>query len=191
MYTQTASLLHHTDKSLYKCRVLLGKLSKFIDDNKKVWQGFRDCEILWIQPHSLVLCNILCIRLAQTMLSSLQLALESNQCSLCKSPAQIRHYTNCVGYLFKWFEGSATFKVLMISIIILQCCSYQARGSIVKAQFPLVALRVYVIFSRQSENCTALARNGLFLCYQIDNRNAQFFPQFQSVRQRRMLTHFY
>src|SRR6266566_2538179 len=111
MHTQTASLLHHADKAFHKCRVLLGKLSEFIDDNKKVWQGFRDGEVFWILPHSLVLSNILRIRLAQNMLSSLQLALESNQRPLCKSPAQIRHHTNCVGYLFKWFEGSATFKV--------------------------------------------------------------------------------
>src|SRR5438105_14089658 len=101
MHTQTASLLHHADKTLYKCRVLLGKLSEFIDDNKKVWQGFRDCEVLWILPHSLVLGNILRIRLAQNMLSSPQLALESNQCSLSKSPAQIRHHTYRVGYLLK------------------------------------------------------------------------------------------
>src|SRR5207253_7372937 len=64
-----------------------------------------------ILPHSLILCNILRIRLAQNMLSSLQLALESNQCSLCKSPAQICHHTYCVGYLFKLFEGSPAFKV--------------------------------------------------------------------------------
>src|SRR5437660_12494868 len=45
------------------------------------------------------------------MLSSPQLALKSNECSLGKSPAQIRHHTYCVGYLFKCFEGSSTFKV--------------------------------------------------------------------------------
>ena len=70
MHTQTASLLHHADEALHKCRVLLGKLSEFIDDNKKVWQGFRDGEVFWIPTHSLVLSNILRIRLAQNMLSS-------------------------------------------------------------------------------------------------------------------------
>src|SRR6266568_6242875 len=45
------------------------------------------------------------------MLSSPQLALKSNECSLGKSPAQIRHHTYGVGYLFKCFEGSTTFKI--------------------------------------------------------------------------------
>src|SRR5712691_10854838 len=111
MHAETTPLLYHTDKALHKQWVLLGKLGKFVDDDKEMWQRLNGCKVLCTLPHRLVLGNVLDARCAQNMLTPPQLAFQSNKRSFRKSSAEVRHHTYSMRYIFEWFECSAALEV--------------------------------------------------------------------------------